>query len=89
MSPFSGVIFFSTLSHSPFSLSPSLSLPLSLPVSSDEVGGPQPTISPRYERNQAGPEKTKVALDLGALRLLWQIRKGTLPLEEFTYCVKF
>lgn len=91
MSPLPGFFLLQILNRSLFSLSASVSLSvsLSLSVSENEVGRPQPTTDARYERNQAGPEKSKVALDLGSLRLLWQIRKGALPPEEFTYCVRF
>ena len=39
--------------------------------------------------NQADAEKTKVALNFGSLSFLWQIHREILPLEEFTYCVRF
>lgn len=40
----------------------------------------------RYERNQAGPEKMKVAPNLGSLRFLWHIHKGAFSPQDYILC---
>lgn len=64
------------------SVSPSLSLPLK-----NEVSCPLSAV--RYERNQAGTEKTKVAPSLRSLRFLSQSHEGALPPGEFSHSVRF